>query len=109
MKIIIRGELSEPPSEVSCFRDVTLFTSCFLKADVLLESPRGMKDLYYKWLKDHGAYDFINDIVRRNEERGFRISPTKGNLVVDRICATNLELIIGRLRRLRVSNEDFLH
>jgi len=101
VKIIIRGELCEPPSDINCFRDVTLYGSCFLKADILLESPKGMKDLYYHWLKDHGAYDFVEEIIRRNEDYGFRVGPTDGNLVVDRIVAENLSLIIGGLQRLR--------
>ena len=101
MKIIIRGELSEPPSSISCFRDVTLYTACFLDADVLLESPYDMRDIYYKWLKRHGAYDFIEEIVRKNEEYGFRIGPEKTNFLIDRIIPENLSIVIGRLRGLR--------
>ena len=101
VKIIIRGELCEPPSSVACFRDVTLYGSCFLKADILLESPKGMKDLYYHWLKKHGAYDFVEEIIRRNEDYGFRVGPKEANLVVDRIVAENLSLIVGRLSSFR--------
>ena len=97
MNVIIRAELSEPPSSVSCFRDVTLYSSCFLNADVLLESPKSMVDIYYKWLKDHGAYDFIEDIVKKNEEYGFRIGPSSSNFVIDKIVPENLSLVIGRL------------
>lgn len=98
VKIIIRGELCEPPSSVACFRDVTLYGSCFLKANVLLESPKGMKDLYYHWLKKHGAYDFIEEIIQRGEDHGFKVGPKHANLVVDRIVAENLSSIVGRLR-----------
>ena len=97
MKIIIRGELCEPPSSISCFRDVTLYTNCFLKGDVLLESPRGMKDVYYKWLKRHGAYDFIQEIIRKNEDKGFRIGPQRTNFLIDRLVPENLGLVIDRL------------
>ncbi len=101
MKIIIRGELCEPPSSVACFRDVTLYGNCFLNADILLESPKGMKDLYYHWLKRHGAYDFIQEIIRKNEDYGFRMGPEKTDFMIDRIVPENLSLIVGRLQRLR--------
>ena len=101
VKIIIRGELCEPPSSVTCFRDVTLYGNCFLKADVLLESPRGMKDIYYHWLRDHGAYDFVKGIIRRDEDYGFRVGPEKANFIIDRIVPENLSAIVRRLSGLR--------
>ena len=70
-------------------------------ADVLVESPKGMKDLYYHWLKRHGAYDFVEEIIKRNEDYGFRVGPKKANLIIDKIIPENLNLIIGRLSSLR--------
>ena len=101
MKIILRGELSEPPSSICCFRDVTLYSACFLEADVLVECPREMRDMYYVWLKDHGAYDFVDAIVRKGQEYGFRIGPRKSNFLIDRITAHNLNIIIQRLNDFR--------
>ena len=60
-----------------------------------------MKDLYYHWLKRHGAYDFIEEIIRKNEDYGFRMGPEKTNFMIDRIVPENLNLIVGRLQRLR--------
>lgn len=100
VNLIIRGELCEPPSSISCFRDVTLYSSCFVNAPVLLETPRGMKDNYYTWLKNNGAYDFIEEIIERNEDYGFKIGPTEANLKIDRIIPENLNLVIGVLQRL---------
>jgi len=100
VKIILMGELSEPPSSITCFRDVTLYSSCFLKADVLVECPKGMRDMYYKWLKNHGAYDFVDAIVRADREYGFKIGPKKSNLRVDYLTAHNLDIVIQSLRRL---------
>ena len=60
-----------------------------------------MRDIYYRWLKRHGAYDFIEEIVRKNEEYGFRIGPEKTNFLIDRIIPENLGIVIGRLRGLR--------
>jgi len=100
MNIIIHAGLSEPPSSVACFRDVTLYSSCFIKADVLVECRKSMIDIYYKWLKEHGAYDFVGQIVRPKEEAGFRIGYKGANLVVDRINASNLNFIVSTIRRL---------
>jgi hypothetical protein len=80
-----------------------------LDADVLLECPREMRDVYYKWLRDHGAYDFIKEIVRKNEEYGFRIGPEKTNFVIDKIVADNLSSVIARLRIIGGSKKDLLH
>ncbi len=101
MLLIIDAQLSVPPSSVSCFRDVTLYGNCFLNADVLMECRRSEKDLYWKWLKSRGAFDFIEDIVRPYEERGFLIKESKGNLQVDRINESNLNFILNRLRLLQ--------
>jgi len=98
MLVIIDAELSVPPSSVSCFRDVTLYSNCFLKADVLMECPQDDKDLYWKWLKRKGAFDFIKDIVRPHEEHGFLIKEKRGNLSIDRIIESNLNFILDRLR-----------
>ena len=98
MLLIIDAELSAPPSSVSCFRDVTLYGNCFLKSDVLMECRQSEKDIYWKWLKSRGAFDFIEDIVRPNEEKGFLIKEKGGNLQVDRINESNLNFILSRLR-----------
>ncbi len=101
MNIIIDAELSEPPSSINCFRDVTLYVACFMDASVLVQCSRSMKDLYYHWLKDHGAYDFIDAIVRNEEEKGFTIGHEGSNIMVDRITAHNLNIIINRLNSFR--------
>lgn len=100
MNIIIHAGLSEPPSSVACFRDVTLYSSCFMKADVLVECRKSMIDVYYKWLKAHGAYDFVEEIVKPKQEIGFRIGYEGSNLMVDRITASNLNYIVSTIRRL---------
>ena len=101
MNVIRDAGLSEPPSEIECFRDVTLYSACFLEANVLLQCKSSMKDSYYHWLKDHGAYDFIEAIVRVREERGLTIGPRGSNIFIDRITANNLSIIINRLSPLR--------
>ena len=103
MNIIIHAGLSEPPSSIACFRDVTLYSSCFAKASVLVECRKSMTDIYYKWLKDHGAYDFIEEIIKPKQELGFRIGYEGSNLAIDRITANNLNFIVSTIRRLSVN------
>jgi hypothetical protein len=63
-----------------------------------MECRQNEKDLYWKWLKGRGAFDFIEDIVRPNEEKGFLIKGDGGNLQVDRINESNLGFVVNRLR-----------
>lgn len=101
MRIILEASLSEPPSSVHCFRDVTLYASCFINADVLLECEKKLKDSYYKWLKSYGAYDFIDEIVSKDEEQGYRIGTYKASILVDRIVYDNLNIIIRNLSKFK--------
>ena len=48
-----------------------------------------------------GAYDFIEEIIKKNEEYGFRIGPNQTNFLVERIVPENLDSIISRLRAWR--------
>lgn len=97
MNVIFEAYLCEPPSSVHCFRDVTLYTACFIKKNVLLECRRNEKDSYYKWLKAYGAYDFIDDIISTNKEKGYRVGRRKANLKLERITEHNLGYIINNL------------
>lgn len=71
--LLIDGLLTEPPSETTLFRDVTLYATVFKDMDVLIEADPSMKDLYYHWLKSRGAFDFVQDIVDYNIEHGVSI------------------------------------
>ena len=72
MNLIIDASLSEPPSEVSVFRDVTLYSNVFLNYNILIECDTDMKDLYDYWLKIRGAFDFVDDFVVYDEENGLQ-------------------------------------
>jgi hypothetical protein len=65
--LTIDAPLSSPPSSVSCFRDVTLMAKMHEYEDVLLVAPKGMRTFYWRWLKNHGAYDYLTYIVRPYE------------------------------------------
>ena len=102
MKIIFEGRLTEPPSSIYCFRDATLYASCFVKANVLVECENHLKDSYYKWLKGYGAYDFVDQIIGFNEkENGYRIGTKKASIKVEKINYENLHIIISLLSKFK--------
>lgn len=69
MVIIYDCNLTEPPSSIHCFRDVTLYSNVFLKNDNLLKCPKGMRSMYWKWIKSYGAHDFVQEIIAETEEQ----------------------------------------
>lgn len=101
MPIIIDASLSEPPSSVTCFRDLTLYTNCFIKKNVVIECERNMRDIYWRWLKKYGAFDFVADIVDPFTERDISIRPKRASITVTRIDSSTLHAILDQLERLR--------
>lgn len=103
MNLIIESCLSEPPSEISCFRDITLYARTYVFDDVLLECPSGTRTMYWEWLKAYGAHDFISYLIRNtDQEQGYTIKTANdANITVDRIDVGNLNDIILRLNSLR--------
>ena len=98
MNLIIEAPLSAPPSEISCFRDVTLYGKIFIFEDVLLRCEKGSRSFYWEWLKAHGAHDFISQLIREDEDEcGFFIGGKKSNLNIPRIDAFNLSFIISAI------------
>jgi hypothetical protein len=64
MNLIILADLSsDPPSEGLYFRHLTMVAREELDYDVVIEAEGGMVDIYWKFLKRHGWFDFIDDIV----------------------------------------------
>ena len=102
MLLLIDAELSAPPSEVTLFRDITLFSACFLKKKVVLECKHSEQDYYYKWLKRNGSWDFVEDIVSPKTEYGLSVRPSRGNITIPRISYNNFSFIIARLGYYRV-------
>ena len=102
MILIIESCLTEPPSEIACFRDVTLYAKTFIFEDILLECKEGTRSIYWKWLKQYGAHDYISQLIKDTEkEHGFTIKARRGNLTTDRIICENLSYIVGRLQQLK--------
>lgn len=101
MNLIISSYLCEPPSSISCFRDVTLYGSTYIFEDILLSCKKGTRSSYWNWLKKHGAHDFISYLILDYEKaEGFTIGKRKCNINVDRINYTNLNYIIKCIKSL---------
>lgn len=99
MRLLIDGVLSLPPSSISCFRDVTLYSSVFNNYEVLIESRRRDRDRIWNWLRDSGAHDFVTDFVRPSQESGVVLSPhERCNICVQSITAETLPQIINLLK-----------
>lgn len=100
-KLIIQSILSEPPSEIYCFRDVTLYAKTYIFDDILLECEPGTRSIYWNWLKSKGAHDFISELILVDQkEPGYSIGTTPGyNIVTDRIACYNLSEIISSLQQ----------
>ncbi len=96
--VTINGNLIFPPSELLVVRDITLYCNIFKKYNVLLYVDNQHKDVYYNYLKDHGCFDYIDEIVDDLEPGSRIISDTAPyNIKVRKIWAGNLNRIISSL------------
>ena len=60
MKTIIFYEgIVEPPTESLAIRGLCLYANFFKKTEMLLETEKNNTDLYYKWAKHNGLWDFL--------------------------------------------------
>lgn len=104
--LIINGDIVNPPTSPSCFRDVIFYAHEFLDYNVLIE-VNSEKDFYYNFLKRLGLMDFIDDILKRGIEEGYRIdtdfylSPTV--YVTKSINAYNVNSILQSIGFRRLS------
>lgn len=98
MVIIYDSVLTEPPSSIHCFRDVTLYNKMFLENDNLIRCPRGTRSMYWKWIKSYGAHDFIDELLIASEsESGLSVGVNK-DIKCDAINEVNYGLIINILK-----------
>jgi len=104
MKTLIFYEgIVEPPTESLAIRGLCLYVGFFQKKrEILLETERANTDLYYKWAKHDGLWDFIEDIVHPdNNVTGLRLATVKVKppyIKVDRISWDNLNDLLHRVR-----------
>ena len=102
-RIIFYEGIVEPPTETLAIRGLCLYMNIFgKKSEILLETEKEHRDIYFKWIKRTGLRDFVEEIVYPEYEvRGFRIASEKVKppcMRVDRISYDNLNDILSRLK-----------
>ena len=102
-RLIFYEGIVEPPTETLAIRGLCLYLNIFgRKSEILLETQKKNRDLYFRWIKQTGLYDFVEEIVfPEYEVKGFRIAPEKVKspyMKVDRITYDNLNDILSRLK-----------
>lgn len=98
MVIIYDSVLTEPPSSVHCFRDVTLYSNLFLKKENIIVCPKGMRSAYWNWIKQYGAHDFIEELITEQEcQSGITVGP-KGLIAVKVLNEFNYRILIEKLK-----------
>jgi len=103
VNLIIEAPLCEPPSEISSFRDITLYGKTFVFEDIVLLCQKGTRSFYWKWLKKHGAHDFVSYLASDHETiEGILMHSERGDFVIDRINTVNLNKIICFFQNLRL-------
>lgn len=102
MNLIISSFLTEHPSSLYCFRDVTLYAKSFVFDDIIIKCPKGTRSFYWTWLKRNGAHDFISYLAREKESiQGVLISNSHANLNIDKIDYSNLDFVISFLKNFK--------
>jgi hypothetical protein len=100
--LTLQATLSAPPSSVHCFRDVTLYANVFCNLEVIISCECDSKDLYWKWLKRHGAMDFIKDIVPKEHAVGYIIGDDQpANFTIPKLDEFYIRPTIGKLNELQ--------
>jgi len=101
MTLLIRDQLTCPPTWFLSYRDLTLYCAVMLKLDVVLESDD--PDLYYRWIRARGGMDFVQDIVRPGSERGVHLDCERqfaNTILTDRIAPENVHRLLASIRPL---------
>lgn len=95
--LLINGDLINPPSSISCVRDITFIAHEYLDLDVIIECV-AEKDFYHRYLKNFGAMDYVDELTVFGEEEGMRIDNDFHYdltiYVTDVINALNVQLIL---------------
>lgn len=102
--LIIVAELSEPPTEGLFFRYLTLVTRSELSTSNLIEAEQEVKDIYYKYLKSKGLFDFVDQIITPQEnEFGIRLDTELNYPLTIRaksITCVNCVNLLGQIKHL---------
>jgi hypothetical protein len=99
MTLLIRDQLTCPPTWFASYRDLTLYCAIFLRLDIVIESEN--PDPYYRWIKPRGGMDFIEDIIRPGSECGLHLDLRREyprTIITDRIAPENVHRLIASIR-----------
>ena len=103
MNLIVVSELT--CNEGLYFRHITMMAKTELDYDVLIESKEKDIDYYYKTLKAHGWFDFIDDIIVPEwREEGVRIDTRLDypmTIKAEYIRCENTPLLLGQMKSMR--------
>lgn len=91
----IAADLSAPPSDHTCFRDLSLFATVFRHYEVVAYADRDEWDSYSVWFRRYGLFDFVEDIVTREELGNLPVEIEGGKAA--KLTAHNLHLVIALL------------
>ena len=111
MNLIVSSTLSsDPPSEGLYFRFLTMVAAKDLDYCVVIESEKQKIDPLYRFLKQKGWFDFVNDIVVPEwKVEGVRID-TQINypmtIQTDYIRCENTPNLLGQIKSIRSINEE---
>lgn len=100
--LIIRGELTEPPTWFPAYRELTMKLKGTVVSVILIESERKLRDLYWKWTGRNGGRDYVNDLIFSDEyEPGIKLDARPDQLhptiTAERIVPENLLQITHRV------------
>jgi hypothetical protein len=98
MVIMYDSVLTEPPSSVHCFRDVTLYVQVFLEKDNILLCPKGTRTMYWNWIKRYGAHDFIKELLTFEEDQEGILVSRSGDIMVDVLNEFNYGDVINKIK-----------
>lgn len=107
MLVIISSQLVNPPSDSLMFRYLTQVVKENLHSDVILESEREYIDIYYRYMRQKGLFDYIDDIQPSFFlERGIRLDTEPNfpqSVITQKITFQNVNNLLGQIKSLTVT------
>jgi hypothetical protein len=104
VNLIIVSQIVKPPTETLPLRFLTMVSKGELSLSVLIEVSETEKDIYYKYMKDRGLMDFVEDfILPRYREEGIRLDTSLSypkTIIVKAITFENVINLSGQIKNL---------
>ncbi len=101
MNLLVHAGLSEPPTESLPFRYVLCCAKFEYDMSILLECEEEMKDMYWRFMRERGMFDFISDIINPLREEGLsldvKIRSRRETIITKFIKFDNQERLIEQI------------